>query len=255
MLEFDFEDKPINKIKRLYYKTIGRVPKKIIIGFLFLVVFDLLIFIITLPPTSDRKNFTAKEATLRQNIRTQSGALAPNLLIALDLLKEYPRFYNQIINNVATVFYQPYPCSPYAQAAACVQGYAGATAVYFNTATIEPQYNPRMLAEIMVHETEHLEYLHSGPLRRWTLLLKCSIPLNPQITFQLSSMDLLHRVSSKEICSEREATQASAELTGQASFIKYDSITLQALGVVYYYIKFVGSFFVNAFLTLRSLFY
>ena len=59
-------------------------------------------------------------------------------------------------------------------------------------------------ASLLVHETDHVEYIESSKLRRAGLMLKCSPLLNPHISIFSNLPSLTHRLKTMEVCAEKE---------------------------------------------------
>ena len=88
---------------------------------------------------------------------------------------------------------------------------------------------------MLIHETDHVEYLESSKLRRAALFIKCNPLLNPNISLYSNLSDISHRVKAIEICAEREQI-AFHKMTNTRSGYIHDNFFV----VIF---KFIGHFF------------
>ena len=180
---------------------------------------------------------------------------------ALDLLKKHPKYYKKVVNNIHDIQISNKMC-PYA----CI--YSRGTMIYgtlnFIKESIFPEanfdkkilfINPRMpeysknpsdFASMLVHETDHVQYLESSKLRRAALFIKCNPILNPHISVYSRLSDISHRIKTIEICAEKEQI-AFHEASKTPSHYSDENIFVLIF-------KFVGGFFKSAFHIIKSLF-
>lgn len=75
--------------------------------------------------------------------------------------------------------------------------------LYINPKGIERFNSPEKFANLLVHETDHVEYLESSRLRRVSLFIKCNPLFNPHISLFSNVSTVTHRVKTIEICAQR----------------------------------------------------
>lgn len=181
----------------------------------FIVLFIYLIFsFITAPPRYSDAETAVSEKKL-EDMMSKAGKFEPRLRSSLELLKEYPRFYKKVVNNIQDIKVKSGVCSY-----ACIYfTYSGRQTMVdlilpdanFSKKTLI--FSPKgmgvfnsdsMFASMLIHETDHVEHIESGKLRRASLFLKCNPLINPHISIDSGLASVVHRIDPMEICAQKE---------------------------------------------------
>lgn len=202
-----------NKLGRFsaFFKRIG------LIFILLFFVFIIFLFITASPRYSDEETRAAEKRL--ENLLSQAGEYRSIFEEALEFLKDYPEYYKKVVNNIQDIEVKNGLC-PYA----CIYStryytVTGVTDLMAATVLPEANLNKKILvlnpsgakrykdkiqfASMLVHETDHVEYLESDRLRRAGLFIKCNPLLNPHISINSRLSDITHRVQAIEICAEK----------------------------------------------------
>jgi hypothetical protein len=175
--------------------------------------------LISSPPGYSREETKKAEENLA-TLLEKTGESRSIFEDSLVFLKKYPQYYKKVVNNIQDIEIKSGVC-PYA----CIYstGYyviADATDLMMKTVFPEANLNKKILiidpsggkrlktevefASMLVHETDHVEYMESGRLRRAILFFKCNPILNPNISINSNLPSISHRVKTIEICAEKE---------------------------------------------------
>lgn len=204
-----------NPKKRLILLRLKKHKKRFIriSKFLFIIFFIFVIYkVITRPIRyTDEKTIINREK-LEKTLET-TGDLKILFDRALDVLKEQPYYYKKVVNNIDKIIISnrcPYMCvtqylklnsiwdliiSPKNQ---------GQIPLIINPAGLKAYNTDYKFASALIHESDHIEYLRSGRLRKFGLMIKCNPVTNFRISVDSTIPSIVHRVSPMEICAQKE---------------------------------------------------
>lgn len=204
----------LNKVKWLR-PSLGMGFKLFIIVFIAFIFF----FSITTPPRYSDEETRLAEENLYLAL-DNAGEFRPIVEESLKLLENYPNYYRKVVNNISGLEVVGGICPSaciYYQLNMRIHGFTGmVSAIAFPEANnndkrliINPKFGkgdvtPVEFASMLVHETDHIEYVESGRLRRAALFLQCNALFNPHISINSRLGDLTHRIQTIEICAEKD---------------------------------------------------
>ncbi|MDA3840249.1 MAG: hypothetical protein PF572_04110 [Patescibacteria group bacterium] len=215
--------------------------------------------IIAAPSYSDEETIK-NEAALLKMIDEKGGVTRDRFLSSLKLLKESPAFYRKVVNNIDELEVRDGICDY-----ACVRSSSSVVlynAVDFMAYVVSPDanFNKKILtidptgfkhfdndvefASMIVHETDHVEYLESSRLRRGALAIHCNPIINPHISVYSGIPDISHRIQTIEICAEKAQIDFHEASLTHSSYDTESNIFGVLFGGLFGAMKdFIGMFF------------
>ncbi len=204
-------------LNRLKHNRLFKHFIRIFIITLILLVIYIIYCAIASPPRYTEAETVKNAAALNDLIDLKAGATAPLFHQSLALLENYPEYYRKVVNNIQDIQISSgicqYTCIYYRKFNTFYRGNLFDTlmpAANFDKKTLilDPRgigyfHTPVDFASMLVHETDHVEYLESSKLRRAALFIRCNPLLNPNISITSTLPSISHRVEIIEICAER----------------------------------------------------
>lgn len=208
--------------QRILFNKLGWFKPFINKGFYFFVIilfFYIIFQVVTAPPSYSEEETKIAETNLEAAL-VNTGEFRGIIEDSLEFLSAYPQYYKKVVNNLSGLEVVSGVC-PYAcircTSSTYVVGFTNILAAYVlpeanngeKRLIIDPKGGKAFkdkveFASMLVHETDHIEYLESNRLRRAALKIKCSPLLNPHISINSRLGDIIHRVQTIEICAEKE---------------------------------------------------
>lgn len=170
---------------------------------------------LTAPPKYSEEETIINSERFEQLIQN-TGQFKPRFEGALKILKQYPNYYQKVINNIAQIeitekhcFYMCintgiyYVYSNYWPVVA--KGEIISDPILFINPKSSSAYQGDIeFASSLVHEADHVEFSKSDRWRKLALWLKCNPLVNPQISVDSYLPSIEHRIKPMEICAEKE---------------------------------------------------
>lgn len=266
----EFEKKNFKKqqINSVFYKIFKYIsPYRFYLLRVFIIVFVIFVVYAIFTSITSPIKYAEKETKLNAlevrhlvDIKIEAIEVKKLFIDALDLLEKYPRYYEKVVNNIQEIKIEPGLC-PYA----CIY-YTDFTSPFSfkipeanfsqKTLVINPRglkkfNSPEKFASLLVHETDHIEYIESSKLRRAGLFFKCNPILNPNISIFSNLPSITHRIKTMEVCAEKEqiafhkATETESGYEIKHSFIYNSGLFL--LNILKTIFKIIVSIFKSIF--------
>jgi len=241
-------------IKRFFRKIFRKLApfKKIIFSFFIIVFILLLVFvifkIIVSPPRYSQEKTQREAKEFQKLIQQQEPQHQKKLQAAYDILKKYPYFHKEVVNNTDEIKVDTrceYMCAGRETTLADLKDlilhppYQGVTTLHINPKHIDKQA-PETLAGSFVHEANHFQFYKSGKLRKAALVVKCNPLFNTDISISSNVPTLQHRVKSFEICAIREennfheAVGSNSPHKGKSVFVVFFYSVIDALKIIWH---------------------
>ncbi|MCK5416774.1 hypothetical protein KAI92_05100 [Candidatus Parcubacteria bacterium] len=186
-------------------------------------------------------------------IEQKGGELKDELRETMNYLKDYPEFYEKVVNNIQDIQINNNICkslfsSSGAPAAIQAQVNAGYNPLKlqeanFNRKTLllspnamrRYNYDSVELASTLIHESDHVEFLESGKFRRVLLFVKCNPLLNPHISIFSNVPSIRHRITTIEICAQKEEIRFRKQSNTKSGYELRNSILLSGFRQLFRY--------------------
>jgi hypothetical protein len=224
--------------------------------FIFFIIFQ----IITAPPKYPKSETEKKAAELDILINSKAGSSIPAFKSALEYLKKYPKYYDKVVNNIIDIEIKsgicPHACIYYSIYFSKDMGMLDLMVPEANFAKKTLVINPRGIsrydteikfASMLIHETDHVEYIESSKLRRMGLFIKCNPLLNPNISINSTLSSISHRVKTIEICAEKEQMEFHELTDTDSGFEAKNGIFNKLFKSIQIFILYIFYFFKSLF--------
>lgn len=218
------------KIRFLIWEKIRVHIQRILYASLIFFIFFIVFSFITEPLKYSDSETAITEKRIYELLH-ETGDVAPKLVDALNVLKKYPNYYKKVVNNIQEISID----SKCEYACICSTVQIGNTMelilpkennakkiLHINPHWIKTERSNIDIASVLVHETDHVEYLESSRVRRIALNIKCNALLNPNISITSGLISVIHRIDAKEICAEKEQIKFH-KLTGTESGYEFNN--------------------------------
>ncbi len=206
----------------------------------FLFIYSVYRFIVAPPHYTDEE--TARSEKIVEKMLPKMGNMEPRLRGALKILKKHPRYYKKVINNITNLKITRSAC-PYACA------FPGT--VFINPRGVNKYARTdKIFAGVLVHETDHVEFFDSSPLRRKALYIHCNPLLNPQITLSTWIPDISHRLEHVEICAEKEEAKFLKEVDSPSPYGITETFPFMFFRIIIYIFKVIWKIIKSIFMSL-----